>query len=93
MLYSFPQLKSKTQQQNLGKMTYYLQSKSPTHSLSLLLAGLSFAEFLHILQSNATPLFKYTTTNTTIVLRLFFWDHPGEPVPEENFWTYGTRGD
>ena len=25
--------------------------------------------------------------NTTTVLRPLFWDHPGEPVPEENFWT------
>jgi len=25
--------------------------------------------------------------HTTIVLRPFFRDHPGEPVPEENFWT------
>jgi len=24
---------------------------------------------------------------TTTVLRPFFRDHPGEPVPEENFWT------
>jgi len=24
---------------------------------------------------------------TTTVLWPFFWDHPGEPVPEENFWT------
>jgi len=36
---------------------------------------------------------KHTFTNqkkctiTTTVLRLFFRDHPGEPVPEENFWT------
>jgi len=27
------------------------------------------------------------TTTTTIVLWPFFRDHPGEPVPEENFWT------
>jgi len=25
--------------------------------------------------------------HTTTVLRPFFWDHPGEAVPEENFWT------
>ena len=24
---------------------------------------------------------------TTTILRPFFWDHLGEPVPEENFWT------
>jgi len=29
---------------------------------------------------------KSTTTITT-VLWPFFWDHPGEPVPEESFWT------
>jgi len=28
-----------------------------------------------------------TTTHTKTVLRPFFRDHPGEPVPEENFWT------
>ena len=28
-----------------------------------------------------------TTTTTRTVLWPFFWDHPGEPVPEENFWT------
>jgi len=28
-----------------------------------------------------------TTITTTTVLRPFFQDHPGEPVPEENFWT------
>jgi len=32
--------------------------------------------------------------HTTTVLRPFFRDHPGEPVPEENFWTlYGARED
>jgi len=25
--------------------------------------------------------------HTTTVLRPFFRDHPGEPVPEDNFWT------
>jgi len=32
------------------------------------------------------------TTTTTTVLRLFFRDHPGEPVPEENFWTLWCKG-
>jgi len=27
-------------------------------------------------------------TTTTTVLRPFYWDHPGEPIPEESFfWT------
>jgi len=25
-------------------------------------------------------------------LRPFFWDHPGEPVPEQNFWTLWCKG-
>jgi len=33
-----------------------------------------------------------TTTNTTTILRPFFRDHPGEPVPEENFWTLWCKG-
>ena len=30
--------------------------------------------------------------HTTTVLRPFFWDHPGERVPEENFWTLWCKG-
>jgi len=33
-----------------------------------------------------------TKNNTTTVLRPFFQDHPGEPVPEENFWTLWCKG-
>jgi len=29
--------------------------------------------------------------HTTTILRPFFRDHPGEPVPEENFWTLGCK--
>ena len=32
------------------------------------------------------------TTITTIVLRPFFLDQTGEPVPEENFWTLWCKG-
>jgi len=32
------------------------------------------------------------TTTTTTVLRPFFRDHPGELVPEENFWTLWSKG-
>jgi len=34
----------------------------------------------------------YNHHHTTTVLRPFFWDHPGEPVPEENFWTLWCKG-
>jgi len=30
--------------------------------------------------------------NTTTVLRPFFRDHPGQLVPEENFWTLWCKG-
>jgi len=30
--------------------------------------------------------------STTTILRPFFWDHPGEPVSEENFWTLWCKG-
>jgi len=30
--------------------------------------------------------------HTTTILRPFFRDHPGEPVPEENFWTLWHKG-
>jgi len=29
---------------------------------------------------------------TTTILRPFFRDHPGEPVPEEDFWTLWYKG-
>ena len=29
---------------------------------------------------------------TTTILRPFIRDHPGEPVPEENFWTLWRKG-
>jgi len=39
--------------------------------------------------------FRSTSTphhHTTTVLRPFFQDYPGEPVPEENFWTLWCKG-
>jgi len=30
--------------------------------------------------------------HTTTILRPFFWDQPGEPVPEENFWNSWCKG-
>ena len=29
---------------------------------------------------------------TTTILWPFFWEHPGEPVPEENFWNFWCKG-
>jgi len=34
----------------------------------------------------------YHHHHTTTVLQPFFRDYPGEPVPEENFWTLWCKG-
>jgi len=39
-----------------------------------------------------TSFYSSTSTSTTTVLRPIFRDHPGEPVPEENFWTLWCKG-
>jgi len=36
--------------------------------------------------------FKGGKETTTTVLWPFFRDHPGEPMPEENFWTLWCKG-
>ena len=48
-------------------------------------------------RQHVRPTFLDTVNNhyhnhTTTVLRPFFWDHPREPVPEENFWTLWRKG-
>ena len=47
------------------------------------------------LEKSTTPLLSTSSSKSyhhTTVLQLFFWDHPGEPVPEENFWTLCCKG-
>jgi len=36
--------------------------------------------------------FIYNNNNTTTILWPFFPDHPGESVPEKNFWTFWCKG-
>ena len=36
--------------------------------------------------------YKHSDHHTTTVLRPFFRDHLGEPVPEDNFWTSWCKG-
>jgi len=50
----------------------------------LLTAALAYEVCIHKLNT--------VTTTTTTVLRPFFWDQPGKPVPEENFWTLWCTG-
>jgi len=47
---------------------------------------------LCIYQSRHTMINNALKTHTTTVLRPFFRDHPGEPVPEQNFWTLWCKG-
>jgi len=51
----------------------------------------------HYLHYNFTNLIccsplSVTAATTTTILRPFFRDHPGEPVPEENYWTFWWKG-
>jgi len=41
---------------------------------------------------NDTSVLSHAKHHTTTVLQPFFRDHPGEPVPEENFWTLWCKG-
>jgi len=42
---------------------------------------------LRVVHSSSNAVLLPIYTHTTTILRPFFQDHPGEPVPEENFWT------
>jgi len=44
------------------------------------------------LWNKGTTAHSTTNTTTTTVLQPFFRDHPGEPVPEENFWALWCKG-
>jgi len=48
--------------------------------------------FIHFLFIQSNFLEFYHHHNNTTILRPFFRDHPGEPVPEENFWTLWCKG-
>jgi len=62
-----------------GKINSSSSRKSPTN-LTLM---------MHHQESDTE---KSNTTTTTNVLQPFSWDHPSEPVPEENFWTLWCKG-
>jgi len=51
-----------------------------------LLGGFAIGAWVALLwQHNTNP--GYNHNISTTILRPFFGDHPGEPVPEEDFWT------
>jgi len=47
---------------------------------------------LQVAPASAQAQLPTNTTIITTVLRPFSRDHPGEPVPEENFWTLWCKG-
>ena len=52
-----------------------------------------YAEQRFWMTTRSTAVMSTThVSTTTTVLRPFFRDHPGEPVPEENFWTLWRKG-
>jgi len=53
--------------------------------------GRGFAPFMPAVQWQYTNIVP-PRHHITSVLRRFFQDHPGEPVPEENFWTLWCKG-
>jgi len=59
-------------------------------------AGIYFEFFMYaddlLLISSTRSDLHTTTTTTTTVLQPFFQGHPGEPVPEKNFWTLWCKG-
>ena len=66
-----------------------------THSLLAPLPALT-GKTLHCFACQSTIITTFPShsnnTTTTTILRPFFRDHPGEPVPEENFWTLWFKG-
>jgi len=60
--------------------------KHSRHATTVCVSKLLFFESISLAkQSRTKPI-------TTTVLQSFFRDHPGEPVPEENFWTLWCKG-
>jgi len=53
---------------------------------------LQFSHFLMFLNIQIYLIILKTYHHTPTVLRPFFRDHPGKPVPEENFWTLWCKG-
>ena len=71
-----------------------LRVETGLHIVLIGLGGGGLPMFLH---SNIPKVLCFVSlctfhTTTTTVLRPFFWDHPGEPVPEENVWTLRCKG-
>jgi len=62
------------------------------HAQNLNFAQYSLNNVISRLVNRMDAMLLQQSFNTTTVLRPFFRDHPGEPVPEENFWTLWCKG-
>ena len=83
----------------LADECYQGQSKQGTLLLRLVIFSASWQRLATASVNRKWPLINETdlkclfwVLSTTTVLRPFFPDHLGEPVPEENFWTLWYKG-
>jgi len=51
-----------------------------------------FESVFHLISGSMLIILMCVHHHTTTILRPFFQDHPGELVPEENFWTLWCKG-
>jgi len=63
-----------------------------TYQVTMLSRAMCSRSIVEVLQKELFELCGVYTPPTTTVLWPFFQDHPGELVPEENFWTLWCKG-
>jgi len=73
-------------------MTTWLTKPILTHTVKQLNISMLYLQIIVIFHYEPRVINAITTTTTTTILRSFFQDQPGEPVPEENFWTLRCKG-
>jgi len=74
-----------------NRCTMFYDDDEPTLAGTQLRTGGFYWNKVLLPTCPATSAFRRTHTHTT-VLRPFFRYYPGEPVPEENFWTLWCKG-
>jgi len=70
-------------------MPYLIQNHQKIRNPRVTQTGLQYVRHLLYFTDNTS---SANDTDTTTVLWPFFQDHPGEPVPDENFWTLWYNG-
>ena len=78
--------------QTQSTLTYYWIIEKWKCEVYAISSSHSFMEIDQTTDANANNIGQLHCLSTTAVLWPFFLDHPGEPVPEENFWTLWCKG-